>query len=160
MADPTPTQFDLSQYPSELLVAVAHELAIDRQRIHCFLDALSHTEPGRWFGERRLPLPRPFLLGLGTALRLFGWEQAGISLHRDAGLPSAAVAMQDAFLAVTDADAAARMTELRRCVFVLSFGRMAWTGRAELGAEVVVGEADEEALLEGLADFLWAHGRD
>jgi hypothetical protein len=40
---------------------------------------------------------------------------------------------------------------------MLSVDRLAWSARGELNIEVALGEADEEAILAGLADFLWEH---
>ena len=48
-------------------------------------------------------------------------------------------------------------TELCIRVMRLSVERFAWTAPAELGTDVSLAEADEEALLEAFADFLWAH---
>ena len=104
-------------------------------------------------------LPADFLLGLGAALRLFHWEQAGIHLHVRAGLPSGKQAMREV-LAVAVGGAAPEVVErlqhLPRRLTALFVEQFAWAGRPELGADVTLRPAGEDALLEGLADFLWA----
>jgi hypothetical protein len=40
---------------------------------------------------------------------------------------------------------------------VLFVERFAWKARDELDADVALHEADEEQILEALADFLWNH---
>jgi hypothetical protein len=100
-------------------------------------------------------MPAGFLLHLAAALRLLSSEAQGFFPHREAGLPEARQAIRDAFLALTDPDA--DPTELCVAVLRLSVERFAWSGPPDLGADVALDEAPEDALLEALADFLWAH---
>lgn len=152
-----PSPIDLSTLPADLVRAVALDAARDAESVAHFLDALGKTSVGRWLSQKPVRLPANFLLGLGAALRLLTWEQQGIQVHREAGLPSAREALRDAFHAVTDPEAATRTQRLTARVLRLFVEHFAWNGRLELDAEVTLGEAEEELVLDTLADFLWAH---
>jgi hypothetical protein len=52
-----------------------------------------------------------------------------------------------------DADA----TPFCRAVMRLSVERIAWAGAPELGIDVSVDDADEDMVIEALANFLWTH---
>ena len=139
------------EYPPDLIQAVAREAERDADRVGLFLTTAALTPP--------IHLRAEFLLNLGAALRLLQWEQAGIDLHARAGLPSGKQALLDV-LAVAAGQAAPDVVEyVRRLplrVTALFVEEFAWTGRLELGADVTLDPADADALLEGLADFLWA----
>jgi hypothetical protein len=146
---------DLSDFPPELIESVAANAEAEADRVASFLDRVGLGPlPG---GTRRLP--SDFLLNLGAALRLRAWEVAGITVHREDGLPTPADAVRRVL-----ADAAAgtvRATTpdpwLSRADFRLSIDRLAWTGRRDLAAEVVIEVPDEDTLVESLAQFLWKH---
>ena len=152
-----------SLLPTELVPAIARDAADDAQRVADFLDALGRRPTGEGADRAPLRLPCYVLVFLAAALRLWVWEQGGLFAHRDAGLPSADEAVRDlsqALLApdaLADKEMAARRL-LRRvlCVFA---ARLAWGGRALLGADLELGEAEEDALVDALADFLWANRR-
>ena len=151
----TPCPLQLPDFPPDLIQAVARDAARDADRVGLFLGALGLAPP--------LPLPAAFLLGLGAALRLLLWEQDGIDAHRRAGLPPARQALRDVFRAAAgqaDPGTAEQAKALPGRVLALFIEHFAWAGRAELGADLTLGPADEDALLEGLADFLWAHRPD
>jgi hypothetical protein len=128
------------------------------------LDALGLRPTGDGAARVVLRLPTFFLLGLGAALRLLVWEQDGLHAHRDAGLPSAYEAIREAFQAVTapepleEKERAA--TQLARRVLAVVVERLAWNGRSLLGADLELGEADEDVLVDALARFLWPHRHD
>ena len=106
---------------------------------------------------RPIALPDAFLLELGAALRLLEWERRGLTAHTDAGLPPSGQALREAFRHL-DAPGAAPGPlgdTLAYRVMVFFAERFAWAGREELDADVAMGEADEDALLDALADFLW-----
>jgi hypothetical protein len=42
-------------------------------------------------------------------------------------------------------------------VFDLSISRFAWTARVEFETDIALDTGDEDALVEVLAQFLWAH---
>jgi hypothetical protein len=104
--------------------------------------------------------PAAFLLQLGTTLWLHYWEQHGITVHRDAGLPPAAQLVVETFQSLTrpgDGQAWSRAERLAVVVMGLFVEHLAWHGDAEMGAEFVVGPADDDAFVEVLAQFLWQH---
>jgi hypothetical protein len=146
MATPPPSLPD--GYPQDLLDAVVRDAEADADRVVLFLDALGLTPPP---GQTR-PMPAAFLLDLGSALRLLAWEAHGFSFHRDAGLPAARDAIRAAFRG-SPRDPA----ELSNAVLRLAVDRFAWAGQPELGTDVALGDVDEDAALDAIADFLWTH---
>jgi hypothetical protein len=154
----------LHQLPPELRQAVAQGAADDAERVAAFLDALGLRPSGEGTARVPLRLPTYFLVGLGAALRLLAWEQRGLRVHREAGLPPAHEALRNVFRAVA-ADAPLAEKEqaarrLRRRVLGVFIARLAWDGRALLGADVELGEADEDTLIDALAQFLWQNRHD
>jgi hypothetical protein len=155
----------LNQFPPDLIRAVAQNAADDADRVGQFLTAIGLRPAGEGAAPPApLRLPTFFLVGLGAALRLLAWEQSGLHAPRDAGLPSAQEAISLVVRAVTgpepilEKEQAASQLALRvLAVFVES---LAWNGRALLDADLELGEADEEPLVEVLAQFLWAHRHD
>lgn len=141
--------------PPDLVTAVEEDAARDAGRVALFLRTLGlKVSPAR-----PIALPDAFLIELGAALRLLEWERRGLSAHLDAGLPPSGRAIRDAFrhLAAPGIALGPLSDTLTYRVMVLFAERFAWAGREELDAEVALGAADEEALLEDLADFLWNH---
>ena len=157
MATPSYRTF-LSQFPPDLVQAVAEAAEDDVDRVGQFLDDLGLRPTGDGATPAQLRLPLSFLLGLGAALRLLAWEQRGLTAHRDAGLPSAQEALQGVFRAVTapeppeEKERAA--TQLACRVLAVFVERLAWGGHALLGADLELGDADEDALVDALAKFL------
>jgi hypothetical protein len=153
----TPALPHIPELPDALVAAVAEDAARDADRVGLFLQARGLAGSP----QRPARLPAAFLLELAAALRLLAWEQAGLRAHLDAaGLPPAAQALRDLFLAATGrlpGPPASPAGTLAYRVTALFAERFAWDARGELGAEVALGEADEDALLEALADFLWQH---
>jgi hypothetical protein len=148
-----------------LVEAVARAAMRDADLVGHFLVALGlRPEAGR-----PARLPAGLLLDLGAAMRLLAWEAAGLDPGRIAGLPTAHEAVLSAFRDATPArpgeppagtsapppvgppgSLAARALE--------AFARhFAWAGHLELGADVALDAADEDALLEAVADFLWTN---
>lgn len=144
-------------FPTDLVRAVAAEAERDADAVGIFLNALGlHATP-----DRPIHLPAAFLLDLGAALRLLAWEQEGLHPQEVAGLPPARQALADVFLALkhppTQVESAVAAGSLAYRVCQAFVDHFAWSGRDELDADVTLGEADEDAVLEALADFLWAH---
>ena len=148
-----PSPYDPSRFPAELRRSVAEEADRDADRVALFLRTLGLEAST----NRPLHLPGPFLLELGAALRLLGWEDCGLSVHLDAGLPPSSQALCESLLtlAAPDITPGPGKDSLAYRVLVLFAERFAWSGREELDADVALGEADGDALLEALADFLW-----
>ncbi len=142
----------LPNHPPDLVRAVADEAERDADRVGLLLTTLG-LQPS-------IRLSFEFLLALGAALRLCHWEQNGIDLHLRAGLPPARQVLDEVFrTAIGNAapEAAERTRNVASRVAAFFVERFAWNGRAELGADLTLGPADEDALLDGLADFLWAN---
>jgi hypothetical protein len=141
----------VAELPADLVSAVEADVLCDAQTVITFLNLIGiNATP-----QNPFPLPRNFLLYLGVAMRLTRWECAGFTLHRDAGLPSATQVLQDAFRSLQDPDA--DPTELSNAVRRFGAERFVWCSRSELGVDMTLSEAQEEELLEALADFLWSH---
>jgi hypothetical protein len=150
----------LSAFHPDLIRAVKGDAERDADLVGAFLDVAGLAPSGRRPQGAPLALPGDCLLRLAAALRLSLWEQLGIRVHLDHGLPPARQALLDVLRTATgqaEAEAAERARSLASRVMVLSVEHFAWVARVELGAELTLGPADEDALLEGLADFLWAH---
>jgi len=157
MASNVRSPLDLSDVPSELIRAVADGADRDANLVVQFLEALSQTPAGSLLAKRPLHLPADFLLRLGASLRLFCWEQSGIAIHRRMGLPSARQALRNVFQSLADPQVAAQADDVCLWVVVLSTEAFAWAGRAELDAELLLGDMDEDSLVDALAEFLWTH---
>jgi len=105
-------------------------------------------------------LPAGFLLGLAAILRVIVWEDQGILIHLESGLPDARQLLRDLFTPVFRN----AIDDLIRFgfgvwywVLELRTTRMAWGGANMIGADVLVGEVNEEIFVETLAQFLWVH---
>ena len=146
MVHSTPT---LANLPSEMIAAVQVDAERQAEAVAEFVGTL---------GENLLPPSRRtphFLLQFAAALRLRRWEAEGFFFHREVGLPEADQAVREA-LASPNAGAA-DPTEFCLAVLRLTLERFAWSGPRKLGVDVAVKEANEDALLEALAEFLWTH---
>lgn len=145
------SSFTLNDFPAEMVTAVAAYAVCDAHCVGLFLSRLGI----RGTPEKPLSVPAGFLLHLGAAFRLLTWEAQGFYGHREAGLPEAEQAIRDAFLSLVEP--AADPSGLLVAVMRLSVERFAWSGLPELGADIILDEAQEDALLEALADYLWTH---
>ena len=108
--------------------------------------------------DEAVQVPVEFLFGLGIALRLYGWEMKGLRVHREAGLPAARELLAE-LLRRTHASGHGSLREFSawlRPRFLAAARRFATCGPRVLGAEVVMGDADEEELVEALARLCWA----
>jgi hypothetical protein len=151
----------LQPFPPDLVQAIAQDAVADAHRVALFLDALGLRPTG---AGTPLKLPAFFLVGLAAALRLLSWEQSGLHVHRDVGLPSADEALRELAGAVVAPGSAALKEQVARQLLQRVLGvfieRLAWNGRALLEADLELGEADEDALVDALADLLWSHRHD
>jgi hypothetical protein len=149
----------LAAFHPDLIRAVKEDAERDADLVGAFLDVTGLAPSGRRPQGAPRALPGD-CVGLGAALRLSLWEQLGVRLHLDQGLPPARQALIDVLHTATgqaEAEAAERARSLASRVLALSVEHFAWNGRVELGADIVLGAADQEALLEALADYLWVH---
>jgi hypothetical protein len=106
----------------------------------------------------RLSVPAGFLLELGAVIVLDMWERSGITAHRDAGLPSWCEA---------DADLVRRLQEdptqfnrvesalLNRRVLSYWLENFAWDAVETFGTDMMLSSADEDAIVDAVARFLF-----
>lgn len=145
------------EYPAELIRFAADEAERDADEVAAFLNAAGLAPPP---GETR-GFPPGILLDLGAVVRLRRWEAAGYTVHVDAGLPTAGLALNHVIniLSAAAKNCATLKTAgaLGRVVFDVTVSRFAWTARPELGSDVALDVDDEDALVEAMAQFLWAH---
>ncbi|MFM7149797.1 MAG: hypothetical protein ACKO23_08135 [Gemmataceae bacterium] len=143
--------------PSDLVTAVACEARRDADRLAAFLKA--HGLRGS--KRRPLALPRWFLLGLGLALRLQEWEQAGLEVHLHHGLPSSRnllLALARHALSQSASTHPEAVDPLVALVLFVFARQMAWSGGAELQATMALGSvSNPDVFLEILANYLWRH---
>jgi hypothetical protein len=132
------------------------EAEADAWNVCQFLNALGFApapdRPDRFSAE--------FMLDLAAALRLHFWERAGLEPRRIANLPLAQDAMAEVFQSAVNPQRESGIGppgSLAQRVLAAYIDHFVWEARVELKADVVLGEADEEAMLEALADFLWEH---
>jgi hypothetical protein len=148
--------FTVSDFPAELVAGVAREAEADARRVCLFLGVAGVSATP----DRPVHLPAGFLLDLAAALRLLCWEQAGLQPQSLGNLPDARHAIREVFGSATNPprEGESRRTDsLALRVVTAYIAHFAWEARVELGADVILGEADEDAVLEALADFLWEH---
>jgi hypothetical protein len=150
----------LREYPAELIRFAVEEAGRDADDVAAFLAAAGLAPPP---GETR-GFPPGILLDLGAVVRLRRWEAAGYAVHVEAGFPTARAALHRLITtligAAADPAVLAAAGDLGRAVFELTVSRFAWTARSRLGADVVLDGSDEDALVEALAQHLWAHRND
>jgi hypothetical protein len=161
---PNAALVSLDLIPDELRQAVFQDAQADAVRVDGFLTAIGVRGAAESPSRPPVRLPAYFLVGLAAALRLREWERAGLRVHCDAGLPSATEALHQAISLFGAAQPAAAkeqaMTQLSLRVLGVFINNIAWCGRALLQADVELGEADEDLLVDALAHFLWAHRHD
>lgn len=152
----------LLQIPPDRVEALCRETERDAHRVAVFLGEFLQRVPFS-IPATRWTFPSSFLLALGTGLRLLYWEDHGIVIHRDAGLPPAMKVICETFEGLRlkeDADRWSRAVQLFHEVTWLFAEHIAWHGHAMMGGEFVVGRANEDALVDVLARFLWEHRHD
>ena len=142
------------RYPGEQIQYAADGAAEEAEWVAAFLTRAGFV-PGEPHG-----FTAGLLLDLGGMVRLRAWEEAGLAVHRAAGLPTAREALGHIIdvicAAAADPAALARAGHLGRAVFELRMSRFAWAAPTELGADVALDGPDEDGLIESLADLLWA----
>jgi hypothetical protein len=143
--------------PAELLAAITREAIQDADDVAALLAALGFQRPSP---ETPLPLPAPLLLGLGAAVRSLRWEAQGVRLHIERGMPTGDAAVREVFRrAAADGGSGSDgrfERELCRDVLRLAASHFAWEGPEALGTDVVLGEVEDERLLDAVARMIWA----
>jgi hypothetical protein len=154
----------LAHFPAELIESVTRDAESDAERVFEFLDLIGLRPVGE--GADRIPvkLPAYFLLRLAATLRLWSWEQKGLLVHQEAGLPSATDALRELgrSIALPGSLHEEKQTadQLSQGVLRVAIDRLAWSGRAYLDTDLAIGEPDEDTLVQAMADLLWAHRHD
>jgi hypothetical protein len=150
---------DLANVPGDLVRAVAYQAEQDANRVVLFLDTLFGHSPG--VNTEPVPLPLALLLGLGAALRLLIWECNGTRGLLPVDLPDAREAIQDLMVAAVDRCQPERLDSLAYQLALLVLrvwvDHFAWYGPDMMSADLVLGSAEEDALADELARFLWAN---
>jgi hypothetical protein len=140
-----------SPFPEELCAAVALESEADADRVVLFMRELGY-KPSL---DKPLYIDREVLLFFGAVLRLDTWERAGISIHRDRGMPSARELLMDAaqtMLKGTRPDGTGLGHQVTK-IFIYNFS---WSARRHLDAPVLLDALDEDKTLDAIAELLWS----
>jgi hypothetical protein len=142
--------------PPELLAHVIDQARRDADRTASVLEAIGlHPPP-----EPSFSLSEWFLLEFGAAMRLLAWERDGVDVSYY-GLPTARVAarrvLADASARQLDPSSAPHRPELSSAVLRVTIDSWAWTGQTDLQADIRLGMADEDTLVDVMAQFLWDH---
>ncbi len=124
-----------------------------------FLDATGLC-PKSADGTRSCGLSAASLLELGAILQLGVWERNGFRPFLPDDLPSYREAATNFARRAEVRQRTGRTSgtgELRKKLFFTWLRQLAWHGQEILQAEVLVGEIDEDSLVDAMADFLWNH---
>lgn len=143
--------------PAELLQCIKANAERDAEAVAEFLRRF-FSMAGT--GKPPIKLSAAFLVGLGFALRLVTWEDQGHRIHLEEGLPPALDVTRNV---IQLAAAGAALKSERESAFIelvarvqhLSIHRFAWEAPSILGSQMVLGEVDEQALVDALARFVW-----
>ena len=108
-------------------------------------------------------LPAAVLLELAAVLELGVWERQGLLEHINTDLPTYREASNQLAARCAKGSAefertnAAPFSQQMLCIWLEHF---AWEGPEILGADMVVGEVEEDVFLDLLAEFAWTHRRE
>jgi hypothetical protein len=162
MATSYPTTLD--HIPEELLEAVVRQAVADAEGVAHLVDNLGLRPSAEGQTREPLKLPAYFLLGLAAAFRIQMWEDCGLCVHREAGLPSAnevVSALAELVHANGTGDEKLSIScQLLNGILGVAMERLAWAGQTQFSADLALGEVDEETLVETLAKLLWDHRHD
>jgi hypothetical protein len=100
-----------------------------------------------------------FLFELAGVMQLRLWEDAGFTVHIDAGLPSADTAAKELEHHAKVGESHVAGIDLWRKVTIVWREHFAWEGQQLLGSEVAIHRADDDLLVEQLAQFMWRNRR-
>jgi len=151
------------EIPDAAILAVTRNAEMQADLTAAFLDATGLFPKA---DDRRLEpvrLPAAFLLELGAVLQLGLWEMDGTSALLKAALPSSKHAAEHLTkLVTTDLRQlfSTNNAPLSRRLLQVWLDEFGWDARAILHADVVVGDVDEDGLVEALARLLWEHRHD
>jgi hypothetical protein len=142
---------------------VVSDLAMEAvvQHAHRIADLTAATlDATGLFPEKPTYWPVGFLLELGAVLELGLWERQGLRGYLNTDLPTfaeAAAALATRATKGPQEFAGPRAAPLSSRVFHIWMEQFAWQGSHMLGAEIVLGQLDEDQFADVLADFVWQH---
>jgi len=146
----------LSLFPAEQVRYAGQCASIDADRVAAYLSRLGYKPTP----ENPIALPRGLLLDFDAIQRMRAWEEAGINVHRQAGLPSAEEA--DIDLTILCIASGRKIPHsyvfgtLASKVFVPVWNRFVWEGLNLVGADIVLPFADnEDEMIDAIAEYLW-----
>jgi hypothetical protein len=145
-----------SEFPAELVRKVRNDAEVDADCVAMFLDRLGLGRKNPEDPPARFPAA--FLLGLGAVLRVLGWEVAGYYPHKEGGLSSARQMLLDLLKWCqhdTPAQRDRAVVQLCNKILSISATRFAWEGPEIIGVDVLIGPADEDVLVDAMAEFVW-----
>jgi hypothetical protein len=141
----------LTSYPRELIDAVVVQAKRQADLAADFLHAAGFQATP----ENPVRLSAGFLQEIGAAMLLLQWEARGLQIHIEAGLPPAKEVIINAFLSTAEHGSIPTGDELPRRVLSLFIERIAWHSWRDWGADLALGDLDEETALDALAELLW-----
>lgn len=159
-----PASISLDDLDPALIAATVQQAERQATMVAVCLDAIDARlkEAGHPEGSKGLPLG--FLLELGSICQLKYWEISGLRDFLPPGLPTSEDASTDLYKrATTTAPEEFYSIEndhLGRQLLAVWLERFAWAAPNLLQADVVLGEVDEDSLVDGLARLLWVHRND
>ena len=146
-----------------LVAAVAENAERQAVMVAGLLDALDPRLKEAGFPTGAAGLPAEFLLELGALCQLTLWEGERLRDYLPPELPTAQQAKADFHYRATNAPDSfqSRPTGmLPTQIMQVWLERFAWAAPNLLQADIVLGDADEDALVDALAQFLWDHRHD
>ena len=149
---------ELAAWPTELLDAVRRNAECQADLTAACLDALDQRVRDAGYAEGCQGLPRTFLLEFAAVAQLKHWEFQGLGDLLPPDVPRAAEASRDLYhRATTDPGQFWHDDEspLSRQVMQIWIEHFHWLEPGLVEAEVIVGHADEDQLIEALAQLLW-----
>jgi hypothetical protein len=146
----------MNQYPPEQVRYAGQCAEIDADRVIEFVRKLGIT----FFPEKPVRISKGLLLDFAAVLRMQSWEEAGIDVHRQAGLPSAEEAeICLGILCWATGRGIPHIYKFGRLadkVFDLMWNRFVWEGLDLVGADVLLPPLeDEDGMIEAIAEYLW-----
>ena len=148
-------QLDQSQVDAVIRLADSHA-ALVAQRLR-ELEVAYATQLGR--PCRFAAVPAEFLLALAALEQLRIWETKGLRPHLGQQLPQF-----DDLITLTwhllqsdrSASAAEIAVTIWRLIFRLCVDKFAWDASAVSGADMLVGDLDDDAVVDAVAQLLWS----
>lgn len=136
----------------QLIRAIYAAAVMDASRVARFL---------KWFRQvcpnQPSALDADALLALAAVLRLMAWEDGGLTIHRDAGLPPWHEALAEVHGQGTGAAGTDLGRDLSLRVLKVIVRNFAWHDLNGCQPMIVLDVLNDDASLDALAEFLWNH---